>query len=152
MSIICHTESKEKSNNHSQEWRKQGNSTAGILWLSFQSSVINMSLSLNSPESVSDWSRRSQVLHLVQLALTKGPGSGKKKHGCQETTLVCGMQSPCHIWFCLSGAYAVSYHLHRKSCDKVVLCNKLSSSHFPPLFSIILTLHAKLKDDLCDRP
>lgn len=55
------------------------------------------------------------------------------------------------IWSCLSGAYTASYHLCRKSCDKVALCNKLSSSHYPLYFSALLILHAKLKDYLCDR-
>lgn len=71
-SVVYHAESK-KSLTISKNEGSKANSEAEILWLSFQSCVMSVSLSSDS-RRVSDGSFWRQLLHLVQLGLTKGQG------------------------------------------------------------------------------
>lgn len=64
-------------------------------------------LSVYILQRVSDWSSWSQV----QIRFDQGARVRQEKTWLPRTNSWGGMQSPCHIWFCLSGAYTVSYHL-----------------------------------------
>lgn len=99
-----------------------------------------MSLSSNSLEDVRLFQLESGAA-LDPVRFDKGPGSCRQKHGCQEPTPK--VEYRAHIWFdFLSSIYTVSYHLHRKSCDKVALCNKFSS-HFTSIFYWCYVLNLK---------
>lgn len=103
-------------------WRKWGRSLAGILWLSFQSSLINMSFGGNSPDSIR-LSRGSQV-HSVQQVWPRG-------QRCIETSYVSSraaenqpprQETARALLVFVSPALTLSYHLQRRNLSEIALC------------------------------